>query len=174
MGPRPGHQCSKCQQCWQRGPGVDATRRHQGRGRVMPCGVGTWHAGMERVSNRKRKRNKKKLTKWRRCAQWPALMNPEEWRGRLTQQAVGWGINEGWGCGMGGWAGAMCEQHLERKSEQRETIERKKNYSPIMKTIPGQCQGHWHSAEARHWWSWKRLGEHGWCGAWQQPLKMRL
>ena len=97
MGPRPGHQCSKCQQCWRRGPGVNATRRHWGRGRVMPCGVGTWHMGMERVSNGKRKRNKKKLTKWHRRAQWPALMNPEEWRGRLTQQAVGWGVDEGWG-----------------------------------------------------------------------------
>ena len=52
-------------------------------------------------------------------------------------------------------------------SEQRETIERKKNYSLIMKTIPGQCQGCWHSAEAWHQWSWKRLGEWGWHGMWQ-------
>ena len=65
MGPRLRHRHSKRQWCWQRGLGVDATRRCQGRGGVMPCGVGTQHIGMEWVSECKTKRNKKnELTKW--------------------------------------------------------------------------------------------------------------
>ena len=55
-----------------------------------------------------------------------------------------------------------------RKQEWAERDNRKKkNYSLIMKTIPGQCQRCWHSTEAWHRQSWKRLGEWGWCGMWQ-------
>ena len=165
MGLRLGHWCSEHQQCWRRGLGVNATGRRQGRG-----GVGTRHAGMEQVSKCKTKRNKKnELTKWH--TQTHAVAGVDEpGRGEGEVDTASSWLRHRWRVGVRHGGMSRCQVWATLgKQEWAEGDNRmkKKNYSLIMETIPGQCHGRWHSTEARCRWSQKRLGEWGWRGMWQ-------